>query len=176
MPTSANTRINLSILHQRLFVLALTICALLVMAAGDGDKSKSEKSAPPSIHQQILTASDLALKTVRSAIANSDGSAFASVFTSDAKIVTPKGQSVSGRTSIYFAATIILKTYDGFQLSVTRDSVKVVKNTGIEHGSYVLRQAGEKEGDPAVTYTGTYSLTWKKEEGAWKISHAVGMR
>ena len=123
---------------------------------------------------EVMAASDVAQRTVIRALKESDGGALASVFTSDAAVITPHGQSFEGRLTIRTTATLMLAAFGGGELTITRQSLAVVDGVPYESGHYTFKR--RLENDRVQTYSGRYTLIWKREDGAWKVYRAIGIR
>ncbi len=122
--------------------------------------------------EDITAASDAAKGTVEQALADQDGGLLASIFTDDAVVISSRGATIKGRSTIRASATLAFLTMGSGQLEVSRRYISVVDSTGYETGNYLFRRGGDDE--PGQTFSGRYTVIWELEEGAWKIGRALG--
>lgn len=123
----------------------------------------------------VTAASDSAFATIRTALADESGSKLASIFTSDAAIIMPSGQSVEGRLTIRATATLMLTAFGSGKLTVNRQHISIVDDTPYETGSYSFERPLDGDGK-VQRYAGRYTLIWQREDGVWKIHRAIGIR
>ena len=121
----------------------------------------------------LRSASDSALIKVQRAVANEDSEILASVFTEDGAVTVPTGQIIRGRTTIRSMAALMMMTWGGGNLKVTRDTLGLRETTGHEIGRYVFRRSVKDR--PDQLWSGGYTVVWEKEAGEWKISRISGL-
>jgi uncharacterized protein (TIGR02246 family) len=125
------------------------------------------------IREDITAASDEARATVGKALADEDGGLLASIFTDDAVVISSRGQTIKGRSTIRASATLAFLTLGSGKLDLARQYLSIIDSTGYEAGRYVFRRGEGEELDPA--FSGKYLVIWEIEDGAWKVARAVGL-
>ncbi|HEY3388834.1 MAG TPA: SgcJ/EcaC family oxidoreductase [Prolixibacteraceae bacterium] len=102
-------------------------------------------------------------KIIMNAVLKSDTTTLANLYTNDAKIFPANSNVVDGKASIRKFWT---STFNMGIKKVLFETEKAQKfgNIAIEEGKYTLYVAGEQAVDQ-----GKYIVTWKNEDGEWKI-------
>jgi ketosteroid isomerase-like protein len=121
----------------------------------------------------LRSASDSARSTVQQALIREDAETLASVFSENGSVVVPTGQTIHGRTTIKSMAALMMMTWGGGKLKITRDSLQVKDSTGYEIGRFAFRRAVKDM--PDQVWSGGYTAIWGMEEGIWRISRVTGL-
>lgn len=121
----------------------------------------------------LRSASDSAKIIVQKAVAQEESEPLASVFTEDGSIVVPTGQVIRGRTTIRSMAALMMMTWGGGNLQVTRDTLQVRDSTGHEIGRFVFRR--QVANQPDQVWSGSYTVVWQTESGVWRMSRVTGL-
>jgi ketosteroid isomerase-like protein len=121
----------------------------------------------------LRSASDAALTKVQEAVAQEDSETLASVFTENGSITVPSGQTIRGKTTIRSMGALMMMTWGGGDLKVTRDTLGLKETTGHEIGRFVFRRPVKDQKDQI--WSGGYTAVWEKEAGVWRISRISGL-
>jgi uncharacterized protein (TIGR02246 family) len=114
-------------------------------------------------------ARDAQRKALTEAVARRDAAAVAMVFTSDAKLMLPGFETITGREAIqkFWQAGLSAGTIKGLTLApadLTGEGGGLV----VETGTLTTLDADEKEKDQS-----RYLIVWKREEGKWRIHRDI---
>ncbi|MEW5796669.1 MAG: DUF4440 domain-containing protein [Candidatus Zixiibacteriota bacterium] len=121
----------------------------------------------------LRLASDSALGVVQKALETEEAEGLASIFTENGAVVTPTGQTIRGRLTLRTMATLLMMTWGGGKLQISRDSLMARDSTGNEIGRFTFRRTPKDE--PEQTWSGSYTIVWEREGGRWKVARAAGL-
>ncbi len=126
-------------------------------------------ASPPVTAQTgaVKAAIDAANKKFGAAAAAGSASGLAALFTDDAMVLPPNGESVRGRPAIE-------KVFQGLiaagikQVTLTAEEVEGHGDTATEVGAYSVKDAAGTEVD-----RGKYVVVWKRVKGEWKLHRDI---
>jgi ketosteroid isomerase-like protein len=103
-----------------------------------------------------------------SMISKGDSVGLASLYTSDAKFMTPNMPTASGRSGVQSAFAGLFAAMGTPGLTLTANEVWGTEELVTEVGSYTMTDKNGKEIDK-----GKYIDLWKMEDGKWKIHRDI---
>src|SRR5215204_5928296 len=160
-------------MKQLLTVLVIfSITSLLFVACGD----KATESGTTTATETKSTFDLAAVKKIidstnaifGSLISKGDSVALASLYTSDAKFMTPNMPTASGRNGVQSAFAGLFAAMGTPSLTLTANEVWGTEELVTEVGSYTMTDKNGKEIDK-----GKYIDLWKMEDGKWKIHRDI---
>lgn len=110
---------------------------------------------------------DASNKKFGAAVAAGSAKGIADLYTEDAQVLPPNGETVKGRPAIekLFEAMIV----SGIKgATLTAQEVEGHGDTATEVGAYSVSDAGGKELD-----RGKYVVVWKRVQGQWKLHRDI---
>jgi uncharacterized protein (TIGR02246 family) len=142
--------------RSRLFTHLLTLFALLLSFIAHAE-------------QEFRNALDAQRKALTDAVARRDAARVAGVFTSDAKLMVPGFETVTGRESIqkFWQAALSSGVLKGITLRPT-DLTGQADGLVAEAGTVATLDADGKEKDQS-----RYLIVWKHEESQWRIHRDI---
>ena len=117
--------------------------------------------------QSARTAIEASVKQFTEAFNKGDAAAVANMYTMDARLLPPNGETVQGRANIqkFWQGAISA----GVKIvSLELVDVETQGNVAVEVGRYTTTIPGA--GGTTTTDKGKYVLVWKREGGSWKIA------
>ena len=154
-------------------LLATVLCGAALIVASVTRGNASELAV-------VARASDSALVQLKTALHEQDSGILSALFTENGSIITANGYQVSGRFRIRMAAKMAMLSGDNGELTAVRDSISAFGDSYRETGSYTFRVIDEDKADEdkatGKVFTGHYRILWSKEDSAWKIKQAVGLK
>ena len=160
-------------MKQLLTVLVIfSITSLLFVACGD----KATESGTTTATETKSTFDLAAVKKIidstnaifGSLISKGDSVGLASLYTSDAKFMTPNMPTASGRNGVQSAFAGLFAAMGTPSLTLTANEVWGTEELVTEVGSYTMTDKNGKEIDK-----GKYIDLWKMEDGKWKIHRDI---
>lgn len=153
---------------MRTFLTTVLLGGMLLLAftscSDEKTKSASDKKEEGTFDMAAARkAIDDANQNLVTSMKKGDSTAFAGVYSSDAKIMAPGGPAITGKDALASMAGGMIRTgYNGLSLK----TVDVWGNDALlgEEGTYTLSMSDGKEADH-----GKYIALWKKEDGKWKL-------
>lgn len=114
---------------------------------------------PKDVTSEIQDANQLFM----TAVSNADAKALTAMYTADAKLLPANSEAIDGPEAIggFWSATLGMGIKKVMFETV---SAQQVGDMAVEEGKYALYVEGDH-----VVDQGKYMVTWKKEEGKWKV-------
>jgi len=144
---------------MRIRVTTLLACACAIALAGSPTVIAQAGSAKAAI--------DAANKKFGAAVAAGNAAGVAALYTDDATVLPPNGETVRGRPAIekLFQAMIAAGIK---QATLTAEEVEPHGDTATEIGAYSVKDAAGKELD-----RGKYVVIWKRLKGDWRLHRDI---
>jgi uncharacterized protein (TIGR02246 family) len=145
---------------MRLAAKAALICVVGILAAGIPSIASAQSGA-------VKAAIDAANKKFGTAVAAGNTADIAGLFTDDAMVLPPNGESVIGRPAIekLFQALVAAGIKE---ITLTAKEVESHGDAATEIGVYSVKDGTGKEID-----RGKYMVSWKKIQGQWKLHRDI---
>jgi uncharacterized protein (TIGR02246 family) len=135
-------------------------CAVVAALAGSSRIAVAQVAG-------VKAAIDAANKKLGAAVAAGNAAGVAALYTDDATMLPPNGETVRGRAAIekLFQAMIAAGIK---QATLTAQEVEAHRDTATEVGAYSVKDAAGKELD-----RGKYVVIWKQVKGEWKLHRDI---
>ena len=145
---------------MRLAAKAALICVVGILAAGIPSIASAQSGA-------VKAAIDAANKKFGMAVAAGNTADIAGLFTDDAMVLPPNGETVTGRPAIekLFQALVAAGIKE---ITLTAKEVESHGDAATEIGVYSVKDGTGKEID-----RGKYMVSWKKIQGQWKLHRDI---
>ena len=145
---------------MRLAAKAALICAVGILTAGIPSNASAQNAA-------VKAAIDAANKKFGEALAAGNTAAIAGLFTDDAIVMPPNGETVTGRPAIekLFQALVAAGIKD---IALTAKELESHGDAATEIGVYSVKDGTGKEID-----RGKYMVSWKRVQGQWKLHRDI---
>ena len=136
------------------------VCAVAIVAAGIPSVVSAQNAA-------VKAAIDAANKKFGEAVAAGNTAGVAGLYTDDAMVLPPNGETVSGRPAIekLFQALVAAGIKE---ITLTAKEVEAHGDAATEIGMYSVKDGTGKEID-----RGKYMVSWKKVQGQWKLHRDI---
>ena len=145
---------------MRLAAKAALICAAGIVAAGIPSIASAQSGA-------VKAAIDAANKKFGAAVTAGNAADVAGLYTDDAMVLPPNGETVTGRPAIekLFQALVAAGIKE---ITLTAKEVESHGDAATEIGVYSVKDGTGKEID-----RGKYMVSWKKIQGQWKLHRDI---
>jgi uncharacterized protein (TIGR02246 family) len=145
---------------MRLAAKAALICAVGIVAAGIPSIVSAQNAA-------VKAAIDAANKKFGAAVTAGNAAGVAGLYTDDAMVLPPNGETVTGRPAIekLFQALVAAGIKE---ITLTAKEVESHGDAATEIGMYSVKDGTGKEID-----RGKYMVSWKKVQGQWKLHRDI---
>jgi uncharacterized protein (TIGR02246 family) len=139
---------------------ALAVCAIAAVIAGLPSAVSAQNAA-------VKAAIDANNKKFGAAVAAGNAAGVAGLYTDDAMVLPPNGESVSGRAAIEkLFGTLVAAGIK--EITLTATEVEAHGDAATEIGMYSVKDGTGKEID-----RGKYMVAWKRVQGQWKLHRDI---